>query len=87
MLPQPAPINVWAQRLNHTTATSDDIVKLQKGAYKETAKLHDGLFHPFNGFFAQNGLSMVVGYILWGFNAVPSWLFMVGVSMLSRTFM
>jgi hypothetical protein len=87
MLPQPAPINIWGYRVNFTTATSDDFVKLQKGKYKEVATLHDGMFHPFNGFFAQNGLTMPVGYALWFFQAVPSWLFMIVVSMVSRSMM
>jgi hypothetical protein len=87
MLPPPASINLWAKRLNMTTVTSDDFVQLHTNGYKETSKLHDGIFHPFNGWFAQNGLSTIVGYVLWGFNLVPSWLFMVVVSMLSRTMM
>lgn len=87
MLPPPASIDLWAKRLNMTTVTSDDFVQLQKDGYKQQAKLHDGIFHPFNGWFAQNGLSTIVGYVLWGFNLVPSWLFMVVVSMLSRTMM
>ncbi|KAF3013196.1 hypothetical protein E8E14_003699 [Neopestalotiopsis sp. 37M] len=87
MLPPPASIDLWAKRFNMTTVTSDDFVKLQQDGYKEQAKLHDGIFHPFNGWFAQNGLSTIVGYVLWFFNLIPSWLFMVCVSMLSRTMM
>lgn len=87
MLPEPSPINIWTKRLNLTTTTSVNIVELQKEGYKEKARLHDGMFHPFNGPIAQNGMSVPVGYILWFFNLVPSWLFMVGVSMISRTMM
>ncbi|ORY60109.1 uncharacterized protein BCR38DRAFT_488295 [Pseudomassariella vexata] len=87
MLPEPAEINIWSKRLNFTTTTSDDIVQLQQDGFKEKAKLHDGMFHPFNGSLAKNGLSIPVGYVLWGFNLIPSWLFMIVVSMLSRTMM
>ncbi|KAH8677963.1 hypothetical protein BX600DRAFT_431272 [Xylariales sp. PMI_506] len=87
MLPPPAPINIWAKRFNATTVTSDDMFALHQDGWKDKAKLHDGIFHPFNGWFAQNGLSTIVGYALWAFNMVPSWAVMVGVSMLSRTMM
>jgi hypothetical protein len=87
MLPPPALINIWAKRFNLTTTTSEDIVAFQKGDYKVESKLHEGIFHPINGWFAQNGLSTPVGYALWAFNMVPSWLFMVVVSMLSRRMM
>lgn len=87
MLPQPASIDLYAKRLNLTTVTSDDFIQLQKDGHRTQSKLHDGIFHPFNGWFAQNGVSSIVGYVLWGFNLVPSWLFMVAVSMLSRTMM
>jgi hypothetical protein len=87
MLPAPAPIEIWAKRLNYTTTTSEDIVTLQKEGVKDKAKLHDGMFHPFNGWFAQNGLSIPVGYVLYVFNLIPSWAFMIGVSMLSRSMM
>jgi hypothetical protein len=87
MLPPPATINLWAKRFNLTTVTSDDIVQFQQEDYKSQSKLHDGIFHPINGWFAQNGLSVPVGYALWAFNMVPSWLFMVGVSFISRTMM
>ncbi|KAI4866955.1 hypothetical protein F4820DRAFT_230992 [Hypoxylon rubiginosum] len=87
MLPEPAPIDIWTKRFNMTTATSDDIVTLQKEGYKSSAKLHDGFFHPFNGVLAKNGVATPVGYILWGFNLLPSWAFMILVSLLSRTMM
>lgn len=87
MLPAPAPIDIWAKRLNYTTTTSEDIFKLHQDGYKEQAKLHDGMFHPFNGWFAQNGVATPVGYVLWFFNLVPSWAFMIGISMLSRSMM
>ncbi|KAI1341717.1 hypothetical protein F5Y15DRAFT_345718 [Xylariaceae sp. FL0016] len=87
MLPEPAPINLYTKRLNLTTTTSEDLAELQKGDYKSEAKLHDGVFHPFNGALAQNGVAVPVGYILWFFNLLPSWAFMILISMFSRTMM
>ncbi|KAI1275824.1 hypothetical protein F5Y07DRAFT_368968 [Xylaria sp. FL0933] len=87
MLPDPAPINIFSKRLNLTTTTSDDLVQLQKDGYKTAAKEHDGLFHPFKGGLAQNGLSVPAGYVLWAFSLLPSWAFMIVVSLLSRRMM
>lgn len=87
VLPQPAPINIYTKRMNVTTATSDDFIQLHKDGYKSVAKLHEGTFHPYNGPIAQYGLSTVAGYVIWFFNLVPSWAFMIGVSMLSRSMM
>lgn len=74
-------------RVNRTTITAPEIaaVHLQE-KYKEKEP-YDGLFHPFDGFLAQNNLSIPVGYVIWGFSMIPSWAFMIGVSFLSRTMM
>ncbi|KAI0484400.1 hypothetical protein GGR56DRAFT_23868 [Xylariaceae sp. FL0804] len=87
MLPEPSPINIYTKWLNFTTTTSDDLIELQKSDYKSELKLHDGMFHPFNGPLAQNKLSTPVGYIIWAFNILPSWAFMVIISMVSRSMM
>ncbi|KAI0452580.1 hypothetical protein F5B21DRAFT_330925 [Xylaria acuta] len=87
MLPEPSPINIFTKRLNLTTTTSDELVQLQKDGYKTVAKEHDGLFHPFNGPLAQNGLSIPAGYLLWAFGLLPSWAFMILISLFSRRMM
>ncbi|KAI1635497.1 hypothetical protein F4809DRAFT_452811 [Biscogniauxia mediterranea] len=87
MLPEPSPVNIWTKRLNMTTVTSDDFIELQKSDYKAAANLHNGTFHPFNGPLAQYGVSVPVGYVLWFFNLLPSWMFMILVSMFSRSMM
>ncbi|KAI1822377.1 hypothetical protein F4861DRAFT_541058 [Xylaria intraflava] len=87
MLPEPSPIRLFTKRLNVTSTTSDDLVKLQNGGYKTVALEHDNFFHPFNGVLAQNGLSTPVGYILWVFSLIPSWAFMIFVSFFSRRMM
>ncbi|KAI1161292.1 hypothetical protein F5B18DRAFT_458977 [Nemania serpens] len=87
MLPEPSPISIFTKRLNMTTTTSDDLVQLQKDGYKTVAVEREGIFHPFNGPLAQNGLSIPAGYILWGFSLIPSWAFMILVSLFSRRMM
>ncbi|KAF2964815.1 hypothetical protein GQX73_g8762 [Xylaria multiplex] len=87
MLPEPSPISIFTKRLNLTTVTSDDLIQIQKDGYRAVAKEHDGLFHPFNGPLAQNGLSVPVGYVLWAFGLLPSWAFMIIVSLFSRRMM
>lgn len=73
--------------LNSTTVTATEIAAIHlQETYKEKEP-YEGVFHPFDSFLAQNGLSMYAGYILWGFNQVPSWLFMVLISVASRTMM
>ncbi|KAK4135668.1 hypothetical protein BT67DRAFT_440558, partial [Trichocladium antarcticum] len=85
LLPRPAAVDVYSKRLNLTTVTSQDVVD----AYikRDEVKLNkvEGYFHPFDGFFAQNGLSVPVGYALWALNAIPSWGMMLVVTFISRT--
>ena len=85
MLPEPAPINIYKKRLNLTTVTSDDMVALK--GHKEEFTLLDSFFHPFNGKAAELGISVPLAYVLWGFNLLPSWAFMLVVSFFSRSMM
>ncbi|KAI1297350.1 hypothetical protein F5Y03DRAFT_281905 [Xylaria venustula] len=87
MLPEPSPVNIFTKRLNLTTITSDDLIQLHKDGHKTATQEHDGLFHPFKGTLAQNGLSVPAGYVLWVFGLLPSWAFMILVSLLSRRMM
>lgn len=87
MLPAPAPIDIYKRRLNTTTTTSADLVALKSADRAEKFHLIDSRFHPFNGQFAELGLSVPIAYLLWAFNLVPSWAFMLIVSMVSRTMM
>ena len=92
-LPQPLPdqskpaTTMRSIPLNMTTVTATEIaaVHLQE-TYKETAP-YEGFWHPFDGPLAQYGLSIPAGYLIWGFGQIPSWMFMIGVSFLSRSVM
>ncbi|KAL7941645.1 hypothetical protein V8C42DRAFT_334356 [Trichoderma barbatum] len=87
MLPKPAPIDIYRKRLNITTVTAEEIVQLHEAGTKEDWTLVDGFFHPFNGKAAELGLSMPLGYVLWGFSVIPQWAFMIIVSFASRRMM
>lgn len=92
-LPQPLPdqstpaSTVRNIRVNRTTITAPEIaaVHLQE-TYKEKEP-YEGFWHPFDGPLAKFGLNVPVGYVIWGFSMIPSWAFMIVVSMVSRTFM
>ena len=73
--------------LNRTTVTAPEIAAIHlEEKYKEK-EVYEGIFHPFDGPLAKYGLTVPAGYVLWGFNQSPSWLFMVVISMGSRTLM
>lgn len=88
MLPSPATIDVYKKRLNLTTTTSEDFVKLyESGSKAEFTLLEHGWFHPFHGTAVEYGLAVPFGYIMWGFGLIPNWLFMLVVSFVSRSMM
>ncbi|KAL9103102.1 MAG: hypothetical protein Q9163_001813 [Psora crenata] len=83
----PATTDIHINYLNFTTTTAQDMVALHTGKKYEDGYLYEGVFHPFDGWLAQYGLQKVVGYILFGFGLIPSWAFMLVVSMASRAAM
>lgn len=73
--------------LNRTSVTAPDVVALAlQEKYKETEP-YEGVFHPFDGQIAKLGMTIPVGYAIWGFAQIPSWAFMIVVSFASRSFM
>lgn len=86
MLPPPANITIHIRRLNLTTTTSEDIIEIYDHG-KENIKVHEGSFHPFQGWTHTYGLAMPWAYAVWALNAVPNWAFMVFLSFVSRSFM
>ncbi|KFG79396.1 hypothetical protein MANI_009532 [Metarhizium anisopliae] len=89
MLPAPATVDIFKKRLNLTSTTSEDLVKLNSAESKQAAGFVplDSWFHPFNGKATELGLSVPYGYVMWAFGLVPNWLFMLIVSFASRSFM
>jgi len=87
VLPPPAPVDVRSRGLNITTTTVKTFTDLHASKEWKEQKPYEGIFHPFDGFFAKNGLAVPIGYFFWVFAIIPSWLFMIGVSFLSRSIM
>ncbi len=81
------PTDIRITHLNTTTTTAADIVDLHAtGTWKE-AELYEGALHPFDGALAKTGVLTILGYVLFGFNILPSWMLMLVISVGSRTFM
>ncbi|EXJ91526.1 hypothetical protein A1O3_00074 [Capronia epimyces CBS 606.96] len=75
--------------LNMTTVTVDDIVSVaaaSKARYLEYPE-YTGFLHPFDGWVAKLSLLQPLGYVLWGFGSMPSWLMMIIISFVSRQIM
>ncbi|PYI22537.1 PTH2-domain-containing protein [Aspergillus violaceofuscus CBS 115571] len=81
-----APTTLHTAHLNTTTVTPETIYKLHSEKHFEQTPAYVGLLHPTDGFFAKNGLLLPLGYVMWGFGSIPSWLFMLFISFFSRTF-
>lgn len=78
---------VYTTALNRSSVTVMDIVNIHaKEEYKKNGP-YEGYFHPFDGVLAKTGLDVPLAYVMWGLSKMPSWLPMVAISVLSRTFM
>jgi len=83
----PGHVDVRSKGLNITTTTSQTF--LDHWASQDYKKLppYEGYFHPFDGQLAKLGLAVPLGYVFWFLAVVPSWLFMIGISFVSRGIM
>ncbi|CAD6590931.1 MAG: hypothetical protein ASARMPRED_005109 [Alectoria sarmentosa] len=70
---------------NVTHSTVGDMVAIHSGKKYEEGILYEGWFDPFDGQLAKLGVNKAVGYALFGIGMVPSWAFMIVISMVSRT--
>ncbi|KFY23137.1 hypothetical protein V493_06052 [Pseudogymnoascus sp. VKM F-4281 (FW-2241)] len=83
----PAEVPLHIQGFNTTTVTAQDMVKLHgTNSFKERPA-YDGHFHPFDGTAHKYGLDLAAGWIIWAFNILPNWAFMILISFASRTMM
>lgn len=73
--------------LNRTTITAPEIAAIHLQDKYVKSEPYEGFWHPFDGPLAQSGLAIYLGYVIWGMSQIPSWAFMIGISMFSRTFM
>ncbi|EEH07217.1 conserved hypothetical protein [Histoplasma capsulatum G186AR] len=85
---QPKPnTDVHFVRVNATTVDTETMYKVHSEKTWEGRPAYDSTFHPIDGTLAKYGLSVPLAHVLYYVGMVPSWLIMVGISFLSRTFM
>jgi len=81
----PAPVDIHLLPVNATSITTKTLQDLRSSGEWKNQPVYTGqYFHPFNGLLAQYGLAVPLGYFFWIFSVVPSWVFMIAVSFLSR---
>lgn len=73
--------------LNTTTTTAQKIVQIHTQKTYEKRPVYEGAFHPFDGYLAKLYLNKPAGYAIFAFSQIPSWAFMIGISMFSRNMM
>lgn len=73
--------------LNTTTVDAETIYKLHSEKAYAKIPAYEGQLHPLDGWVSKYGLLTPLGYVLYIFGVVPSWLFMITVSFFSRTMM
>jgi hypothetical protein len=75
--------------LNITTATTSDILSIPSNAKSRYLDFEEytGSVHPPDGWLAQYGLLIPMGYVLWFMGTTPSWVMMVIISFASRQIM
>ncbi|KAK2796559.1 hypothetical protein FQN50_009504 [Emmonsiellopsis sp. PD_5] len=81
----PTPIHIVG--INATTVNADKFYTTHSEKTWQQRKELESAFHPMDGFLAQYGLNVALGYFVYYMAMVPSWLMMVGISFLSRTIM
>lgn len=81
----PYPLHIVT--LNATTVTPETIYKIHSDQTYQNDPRYEGALHPFDGWVAQYGINVPLGYFMYGLGVVPSWVFMIGISYISRTYM
>jgi hypothetical protein len=81
----PTPLRILF--VNSTATTAQDFLKMVTDKTHLEEEEYTGILHPIDGILQKLGLLMPLGYALWGFGSVPSWLIIVGVSFFSRQYM
>ena len=79
-----APSIVTINYLNFTKTTAQDMVALHTSKKYEDGLVYDGIFHPFDGLLAQYKVNKIAGYVVFAVGLIPSWAFMIVVSMVAR---
>ncbi|KAF2107298.1 hypothetical protein BDV96DRAFT_557954 [Lophiotrema nucula] len=85
--PAPTARYIPLNRTKSAPEVAKDITGLVVNKEYENTPPYEGVWHPFSGFIQQYGLAIPFGYVFWGFSKMPSWLPMILISFLSRSFM
>ncbi len=81
----PSPLHILP--IYPRNVTAQDIVKIHTDKTYLDLPEYTGAYHPLDGWLQRFGLLEPLGYVMWAVGSTPSWLFMVGVSFLSRQLM
>ncbi|KAJ5584304.1 uncharacterized protein N7459_004104 [Penicillium hispanicum] len=81
----PTPLHVVY--MNSTTVTPEELYQVHSKKNFEHFPAYEGALHPIDGWVAKYNLIIPLGYAIYAIGAVPSWMFMIGISFFSRTFM
>ncbi|KAF2668349.1 hypothetical protein BT63DRAFT_425671 [Microthyrium microscopicum] len=73
--------------LNTSSTTAADITEIISKRKFEQTPPYEGVFQPWTGLLATYGFAVPAAYAMWGFSKMPSWLPMILISFLSRSFM
>lgn len=81
----PSPLHIVPIYPNNVT--TQDILKIHTDKAYLNRPEYTGAYHPIDGSLQRFGLLEPLGYVMWGFGSMPSWLFMIGISFVSRQLM
>lgn len=81
----PTPLHIVY--MNATTVTPEELYEIHSKKLFEKVPANEGALHPVDGWLAEYNLNVPLGYVIYAAGAVPSWMFMIGISFFSRTFM
>ncbi|KAI4161763.1 MAG: hypothetical protein LQ342_004595 [Letrouitia transgressa] len=73
--------------LNTTTVTAKKVAEILSAKKFQDVPVYEGALHPFDGWVARYKLSKPLGYVMFTFANIPSWAFMIVISMVSRQMM
>lgn len=81
----PTPLHIVF--LNDTTVTPEEIYQIHSKKLWQKVDAYEGVLHPTDSWLARNNLNVPLGYAIYGLSSIPSWLFMIVISFVSRTMM
>lgn len=74
--------------MNFSATVPSDITRIHsQRLFEDDSKRYDGWMHPFDGWLSRSGLFVPYTYSLFVLSRIPSWVLMVGISLVSRALM